>query len=49
MKNILTLNAISPVINDVFNADYNVANDVENPIGIQSFDPALQTIEMSIH
>ena len=34
MKNILTLNAISPVINDIFNADYNVASDVANPIGI---------------
>ena len=34
MKNILTLNAISPVINDVFDSSYNVANDVENPIGI---------------
>ncbi len=34
MKNILTLNAISPVINDVFDATYNVASDVENPVGI---------------
>lgn len=34
MKNILTLNAISPVINDVFDATYNVANDVKSPIGI---------------
>ena len=34
MKNILTLNAISPVINDIFDSTYNVANDVENPIGI---------------
>lgn len=34
MKNILTLNAISPVINDVFDATYRVANDVENPVGI---------------
>ncbi|MBQ3116631.1 MAG: 3-phosphoglycerate dehydrogenase [Clostridia bacterium] len=34
MKNILTLNAISPVINDVFDATYNVANDAENPVGI---------------
>lgn len=34
MKNILTLNAISPVINDVFDSSYNVANDVENPVGI---------------
>ena len=34
MKNILTLNAISPVINDVFDASYNVANDASNPVGI---------------
>ena len=34
MKNILTLNAISPVINDVFDATYNVASDVNAPIGI---------------
>ena len=34
MKNILTLNAISPVINDVFDATYNVATDAENPVGI---------------
>lgn len=34
MKNILTLNSISPVINDVFDSTYNVASDVENPIGI---------------
>ena len=34
MKNILTLNSISNVINDVFNDDYNIGNDVENPIGI---------------
>ena len=34
MKNILTLNSISPVINDVFDSDYNVASDVEKPIGI---------------
>ena len=34
MKNILTLNAISPVINDVFDATYNVASDVKNPVGI---------------
>ncbi len=34
MKNILTLNAISPVINDVFNSSYNVASDCKNPIGI---------------
>ena len=34
MKNILTLNAISPVINDVFDSSYNVASDCENPMGI---------------
>ncbi len=34
MKNILTLNAISPVVNDVFDSDYNVANDVSSPVGI---------------
>ncbi len=34
MKNILTLNAISPVINDVFDSTYNVANDVKSPVGI---------------
>lgn len=34
MKNILTLNSISPVINDIFNSEYNVANDVSNPVGI---------------
>ena len=34
MKNILTLNSISPVINDVFDASYNVASDVTSPVGI---------------
>ena len=34
MKNILTLNAISPVINDVFDSTYNIASDVNAPIGI---------------
>ncbi len=34
MKNILTLNTISPVINDVFDENYRVASDVENPVGI---------------
>lgn len=34
MKNILTLNEISPVINDVFDTNYNVASDVKDPIGI---------------
>ena len=34
MKNILTLNTISPVINDVFDASYNVASDAQSPVGI---------------
>lgn len=34
MKNILTLNSISPVINDVFDSTYNVASDLENPVAI---------------
>lgn len=34
MKNILTLNSISPVVNDVFDTTYNVASDVKEPIGI---------------
>ena len=34
MKNILTLNSISPVINDVFDSTYNVSSDVQKPIGI---------------
>ncbi len=34
MKNILTLNSISNVVDDIFNKDYNVGNDVENPVGI---------------
>lgn len=34
MKNILTLNAISHVIDDVFDSTYNVANDVQAPVGI---------------
>ncbi len=34
MKNILTLNSISNVIDDVFSKDYNVGGDVEAPIGI---------------
>lgn len=34
MKNILTLNSISPVINDVFDSSYNVGNDTESPVGI---------------
>ncbi len=34
MKNILTLNSISSVIDDVFDASYNIGSDVENPVGI---------------
>ncbi|MBE7083026.1 MAG: 3-phosphoglycerate dehydrogenase [Clostridiales bacterium] len=34
MKNILTLNAISRVIDDVFDNTYNVSNDAESPVGI---------------
>lgn len=34
MNNILTLNSISPVINDIFDSNYNVASDCEKPIGI---------------
>ena len=34
MKNVLTLNAISPVINDIFDSSYNVASDAEKPVGI---------------
>lgn len=34
MKNILTLNAISPVINDIFDDSYAVASNVEKPVGI---------------
>ena len=34
MKDILTLNSISPVINDVFDTTYRVDNQVENPVGI---------------
>jgi len=34
MKNILTLNEISPVMNPVFSADYNVGADVKDPVGI---------------
>ncbi len=34
MKNILTLNSISPVINDVFDASYKVESDAVSPIGI---------------
>ena len=40
MKNILTLNAISNKIDNVFGIDYNVSDNVENPLGIlvRSFD-----------
>ena len=34
MKNILTLNSISPVINGIFDQTYNVASDVQSPVGI---------------
>ncbi|MBR5192135.1 MAG: 3-phosphoglycerate dehydrogenase [Clostridia bacterium] len=34
MKNILTLNSISPVINNIFDATYKIDNDVTSPIGI---------------
>ncbi len=34
MKNILTLNSISSVINNVFDATYKIENDIKNPVGI---------------
>ena len=34
MKNILTLNSISPVINDIFDSTYNIASDATSPVGI---------------
>lgn len=34
MKNILTLNDISEVINEVFTEDYAIGKNIENPIGI---------------
>lgn len=34
MNNILTLNSISPVINKIFDENYNVGSDVESPVGI---------------
>lgn len=34
MKEILTLNPISPLVNKVLKNDYTVSNDAENPIGI---------------
>lgn len=54
MKNILTLNSISPVINDVFDSTYNVSSDVEKPIGImlrsfkmQGYNLAPETIAIA--
>ena len=34
MKNILTLNSISPVINDVFDKNYKISSEIKNPDGI---------------
>ncbi len=34
MKNILTLNSISPVINDIFDSSYKVESDIASPVGI---------------
>ncbi len=34
MKEILTLNSISPVVNDIFPSDYSISAKCENPIGI---------------
>ncbi len=34
MKNILTLNSISPVIDDIFDNTYSVSSDAQNPVGI---------------
>ena len=34
MTNILTLNAISPVINDLFTENYKVSSDAQKPVGI---------------
>ena len=47
MKNILTLNSISPVINDVFDATYNVASDVKNPVGIMLRSFKMQGYELA--
>ena len=47
MKNILTLNSISPVINDIFDATYNVASDVKNPVGIMLRSFKMQGYELS--
>ena len=40
MKQIKTLNAISPIVNGILGQDYAVANDAEKPVGIllRSFD-----------
>ena len=34
MKNILTLNSISPVANKVLPSDYNLSADAKSPVGI---------------
>lgn len=47
MKNILTLNAISPVINDIFSSDYNIASDCTNPEGIILRSFKMQGYELS--
>ena len=54
MKNILTLNAISPVINGIFDNTYNVASNVEKPVGIMlrsfkmhDYDLAPETIAIA--
>ena len=47
MKNILTLNSISPVINDVFDSTYNVSSDVEKPIGIMLRSFKMQGYELA--
>lgn len=47
MKNILTLNSISKVINNVFDSSYNVSSDVENPIGIMLRSFKMQGYELN--
>ena len=47
MKNILTLNSISPVINDVFDSTYNVAPDAEKPVGIMLRSFKMQGYELA--
>ena len=47
MKKILTLNSISPVINDIFDATYNVASDVKDPVGIMLRSFKMQGYELS--